>query len=98
MFVRMMLRRLVSMLFSMSQMSMGDMRMMRSPEVITRFVMLRSFRMVMCSQPMMMSSLFVMFYSLMGHWGDLHSRSQTSSRARIRKHEWNHPRLGKPYV
>jgi hypothetical protein len=79
MFIRVMLRRQMRMLLGMSQMSMSNVRMMRSPEVIARFMMLRGFRMVVCSQPVMMSSLFVMFFSLFGHWGDLHSRSQTLS-------------------
>lgn len=81
MLIRMMLRSKMPMLFSMSQMSMGNVRMMRSPEVIAGFMMLRSFRMVMRSKPVMMSSLFVMFHSMLRHWGDLHSRSQTQDRA-----------------
>jgi hypothetical protein len=52
---------------------MSQVRMMRSLIVIARFMMLRSFRVVMCSQSMMMSRLRVMMRRFLRHRENLHS-------------------------
>ena len=77
MLLAVMLRSLVPMLFGMSEMRVGHVRMMRGPEVIARFMMLCSFGMVVRSHTVMMSGLLMMMNCLFGHWGDLHFRSQT---------------------
>ena len=67
MFVCVVLSRQVRVLFGMGKVCVGNVRVMRGPEVIAGFMVLRGFGMVMSSQPMMMSGLLVMFDCLLRH-------------------------------
>jgi hypothetical protein len=71
------LRRLVRMFFGMSKMRVGDVRVVRGPEMIARLMVLRGFRMVVSRLAMVMSSMLMMFDCLLRHRGNLHFRSQT---------------------
>jgi hypothetical protein len=77
MLVGVVLRRVVRMLFGMSEMRVGHVRVVRGLVVIAGRMVLRGFRVVMRSQPVMMSGLLVVFDCLLRHGGDLHFRSQT---------------------
>ena len=66
---RVVLRRLVRMLFGISKMRVGHVRVVRGLVVITCFMVLRSFRMMMRSKPVMMSCLLMVFDCLLRHRG-----------------------------
>jgi hypothetical protein len=61
MLVGVVLRRVVRMLFGMSEMRVGHVRVVRGLVVIAGRMVLRGFRVVMRSQPVMMSGLLVVF-------------------------------------
>jgi hypothetical protein len=82
MLVGMVLRRQVRMLFSMGKVCVGHVRVVCGPEVIAGCVVLRGFRMMMRSQPVMMSGLLVMFDCLLRH-GDLLSLADLAA---VRQH------------
>ena|GEM_PF-3129387 len=63
-------------------MPMSQMRMVRSLIVVARFMMLRGFGMVVCSQSVMMSRLLVMMRRFLRHRENLHS---------ARRFGFNHP-------
>jgi hypothetical protein len=64
---------MLGMVPGMKVMCVSQMRMVRSLIVIARFMMLRSFGMVVCSQSMMMSRLRVMMRRFLRHRENLHS-------------------------
>ena len=68
---------LVTMLFSVGQVRVGNVRMVRGAKVIAGFMVLGGFRVVVCGQSVVMSGLLVMLRCLLGHLGNLHFRSQT---------------------
>ena len=63
------LRRLVRMLLGIRKMSVGHMRVVRGLVVITCFMVLRGFRMMVSRLAMVMSSLLMMFDRLLRHGG-----------------------------
>jgi hypothetical protein len=63
----MLLGSMLSMVPGMEIMRMSQMRMVRSLVVIARFMMFRGFRMVVCSQSVMMSRLLVMMRRFLRH-------------------------------
>jgi hypothetical protein len=74
--------RLVSVLFGVGEVRMGHVRVVCGPEMVAGLMVLCGFRMVVCSQPVMMSGLLVMFDCLLRH-GDLLSLADLAA---VRQH------------
>jgi hypothetical protein len=75
------LRRLVQMLFGMSKVRVGNVRVVCGPEMIARLMVLRSFRMMVSRLGMVVGCLRVMMDCLFRHWGISISARRLSSQS-----------------
>lgn len=83
--LHMLLGRVLGMLVGMGVMRMSKLRMVRSPEVIARFMVLGGFRVMVCSQSVVMGGLFMVLRCFFRH------RESPFLLAGLAgsKHEWN---------